>query len=797
MKRYAAILLICALLLSACGRKEPETVPTVPAELPGSTEPTAATVPQPQLDPDAFCFTRDSFPVMDGSTSLVPLGEGIASALLGMSRKDASELIRFNRTTQSFRNLREGKCDLVIAAEPKSTVFEEMDAAGFAYEIESIAREALVFVVNENNPVSSLTRQQVRDIYSGKVTNWSQVGGADLPIEAFQRNSAAGSQVMMEKLVMGGTPMMEAPESRVPGEMGQLIDAVKSFDDSANAIGYTVFYYASDMQMARGLKILKIDDILPEPRTMQNGSYPFLNGYYCCISKNTPEDAPARRLYNWLVSEMGQSLLSWEGYVPVYASGQAPLSGRDVYVDFSKYTPNGGSAAVFSILPGGTPEELVPSADYGQIFPYYGTLQYTDYGMEGEEYLVGGLKGFFSEKGTVLCKPVYADIFRIPYDWNTPGSDYVWAACLANGEEAIRYRLISRDGSFVSEKEYSSISAMGKYMMGSNYDTGAFDIYDTDFRICMTEKDFVMNGMPLEPMNYANGIFSCCHWNGNNSEYYLVDEDGRVRSVAWNYIELYEDGTIGYIDYNSTERVEYRGRNILFDGDLWVRYMSRINDQFYAAHRLDDRLVIVDRMSNLFQWDLQDYNFMNGGNFSVKKDGKTYIYDPNGRELFGGPIEGDWEFLDVGGLICERRDGVIIRDLNRPGWSLEPEDAAYAYKLNDDLVYIGCVYQEGVPEGCYLLDRSGNLKKCDNTQVFVTIDSITGAKHLVFAAPYGFGEEKRLFTADGTRELFRGNGSVEVMNGWITLTNDWAFTAYNPDGAVAFCYPFYGLAAGD
>ena len=47
------------------------------------------------------------------------------------------------------------------------------------------------------------------------------------------------------------------------------------------------------------------------------------------------------------------------------------------------------------------------------------------------------------------------------------------------------------------------------------------------------------------------------------------------------------------------------------------------------------------------------------------------------------------------------------------------------------------------------------------------------------------------------RELFRGNGSVEVMNGWITLTNDWAFTAYNPDGSVAFCYPFYGLSAGD
>ena len=105
-----------------------------------------------------FRFTRENFPKLDGSTSMVPLGNGIASVLLGEAREDAADLISFNRTTQSFRNLCSGDSDIVIAAEPKNEVFQEMAEKAFPYKMEQIATEALVFVVNENNPINSLTR---------------------------------------------------------------------------------------------------------------------------------------------------------------------------------------------------------------------------------------------------------------------------------------------------------------------------------------------------------------------------------------------------------------------------------------------------------------------------------------------------------------------------------------------------------------------------------------------------------------------------------------------------------------
>jgi phosphate transport system substrate-binding protein len=92
---------------------------------------------------------------------------------------------------------------------------------------------------------------------------------------------------------------------------------VKSFDGSASAIGYTVYYYADDMKMADGLKIISIDGVSPDDETIAAKKYPFLNPYYTVIAASEPADSPARLLYGWLQSPEGQALVKREGYVPV------------------------------------------------------------------------------------------------------------------------------------------------------------------------------------------------------------------------------------------------------------------------------------------------------------------------------------------------------------------------------------------------------------------------------------------------------------------------------------------------
>lgn len=313
MKKGIALLmtlLLVAALFVGCSGKPADKETEKPTEI--ATETPTETIPD-----DVFRFTRENFPRMDGSTACVPLGQALASVLLGESRDDVADLVQFNRTTQSFRNLMAGEADILISGEPNKAVWDEMEENHFEADTAVFGRDALVFVVNENNPVDNLTTDQIRDIYAGKITNWKEVGGEDAPIIAIQRNEGAGSQALIKKLVMKDVPMMEAPAEYVAGEMGTLMSVVKSYDNSANAIGYSVYYYAHDMEMAQGLKLLKVDGVEPCKQTIRDETYPHLNAYYCVIAHDTPEDSPIRYLYNFIMSEEGQRLMDSEGYVSV------------------------------------------------------------------------------------------------------------------------------------------------------------------------------------------------------------------------------------------------------------------------------------------------------------------------------------------------------------------------------------------------------------------------------------------------------------------------------------------------
>lgn len=299
----AALALVLALPLAACGGQQ------------------AASTPTPGADGGAVVFTRENMPRLDGSTATAPLAQAAAAVLLGESEEDVADLIDFSRTTESYRQLMQGNADLLIAAEPNAAVFDEMEEAGFEVQMEPLATDALVFMVNEDNPVDSLTTEQLRGIYSGEITNWSEVGGADLDIVPFQRNAESGSQVLMEKLVMDGTEMTEPPEGYMIASMGGLMDAVKEYDNSSNAIGYSVYYYAHDMQMAGGLKLLKIDGVAPEAATIRSGEYPFLNPYYVAMDAAEPEGSMTRVLYDWLLGSDGQKLVDMKGYVSVNGEG--------------------------------------------------------------------------------------------------------------------------------------------------------------------------------------------------------------------------------------------------------------------------------------------------------------------------------------------------------------------------------------------------------------------------------------------------------------------------------------------
>ena len=261
-------------------------------------------------------FSLEEYPHVDGSTSMLPLSRALMMASTGVSAQEAELRISHSKTTLSFYALVSGEADLLLVARPAQEAFDYAEDMGVELEMRPIGVDALVFLTSDKNPVDSLTQQQAVGIYTGAITNWKEVGGADAEIVAYQRNETSGSQVMMENVVMDGQPMMDAPMEYRPSEMGALVDEVASYRNSADAIGYSVYYYVTEMYLREGVKLLAIDGVAPSNETIASGEYPYTQYSYAVIRKDEREDSPARQLFDFLTTPEGKALMAAQGYVP-------------------------------------------------------------------------------------------------------------------------------------------------------------------------------------------------------------------------------------------------------------------------------------------------------------------------------------------------------------------------------------------------------------------------------------------------------------------------------------------------
>lgn len=266
---------------------------------------------------EAPALSIDEYPRVDGSTATLPLSYALMQACTGCTPEEAQDRIIHTKTTQSFYSLIDGSADLLIVYEPEASVFDYASEMGVSLLKTPIGRDAMVFLVNEDNPVQSLTHAQLQGIYSGAIANWQEVGGANLPIVAYQRGETSGSQVMMRNQVMQGVPMADPPRELRPGEMAELIDCIAAYRNDANAIGYSVYYYVSNMYMQEGIRLLDVNGVSPTSESIETGEYPFTQDFYAVIRADEPADSPARRLYDFLLSDGGRALITEAGYVPV------------------------------------------------------------------------------------------------------------------------------------------------------------------------------------------------------------------------------------------------------------------------------------------------------------------------------------------------------------------------------------------------------------------------------------------------------------------------------------------------
>jgi len=291
---------------------QPSPTPSAPST--SSSAGTAVNVPG-TVTPTGYPFTLAQLPRIDGSTANIPLISLAIQRLTGVPEAEADNAVRTTGTPNAYRNLIDGDADLLIVYEADQAVKAEIKRSGVRLELHPIGRDALVFFANASNPVTSLTTAQYRDIYTGRIANWSKVGGNDVKIVAYQRPEESGSQALLRKYVVGKAKMAKAPAELVTAEMGEIIDGVASYANTGNALGYSVYYYLANMYGVEGIKMLGASGVAPSRETIGNGSYPYTNDFYAVIRAEASADSPARKVLAWLTSEQGRQAVEDAGYV--------------------------------------------------------------------------------------------------------------------------------------------------------------------------------------------------------------------------------------------------------------------------------------------------------------------------------------------------------------------------------------------------------------------------------------------------------------------------------------------------
>jgi len=262
----------------------------------------------------SYTLTTD-LPRIDGATALYPLYASFVNATYPKDDYDpANSIVLCSTTPKAFENLLNKTVDLIFCAEPSKEQERMASEKGMAFHLTPIGKEAFVFFVNAKNPVNSISSKHILDIYSGKVTNWKELGGKNSSIKVFQRPKNSGSQTILEK-IMKDEQLIEPLKADMVDGMGGIIERTADYKNFKNAIGYSFLYYSTQMVNNGAIKLLAIDHIFPSKETIQNNSYPYVSNFYAVTCGN--ESETTKTFIDWILSEEGQYLVEKTGYIPI------------------------------------------------------------------------------------------------------------------------------------------------------------------------------------------------------------------------------------------------------------------------------------------------------------------------------------------------------------------------------------------------------------------------------------------------------------------------------------------------
>ncbi len=252
--------------------------------------------------------------VIKGSDTMVHLVTEWAETYMGQ-HPDVDISVTGGGSGTGIAALLNGTVDICAASRDMSAE-EKEKAAGKGIEPKEtvVARDGIAIIVNPNNGIGELSMDQLKKIYTGATTNWSQVGGADGKIQLLSRETSSGTYVFFQEHVLKKEDF--APETLL---MPATSSIIQSASTDAMAIGYVGLGYAAEAGDKVKVLAVKADDaapaIQPSDETVQSGTYSIARPLYL-YTNGAPSGAVADFMA-FCLGEQGQAIVRETGYVQV------------------------------------------------------------------------------------------------------------------------------------------------------------------------------------------------------------------------------------------------------------------------------------------------------------------------------------------------------------------------------------------------------------------------------------------------------------------------------------------------
>ena len=296
MKRILSILLGVALVLSlaACAQTTaPETTaaPTTAA----TTAPAATDAPETSAAPTVLSGTVST----DGSTSMEKVIGALSEAFMEANSKVT---VTYNPTGSGtgIQAVQEGRCDIGLSSR---ALKDEEKASGLQETV--LAYDGIAMIVNPANPVEDLTLEQIADIYTGKITNWSELGGSDSEIVLIGREAGSGTRSGFEEIV----EVKDLCQYRQ--ELSSTGDVIATVAQNPGAIGYASLASVKDT-----VKAVKVGGVTPSEETVKDGTYAIQRPFVLVTKEGVTLSEAAQAFFDYATSSEANAVIIAAGVVP-------------------------------------------------------------------------------------------------------------------------------------------------------------------------------------------------------------------------------------------------------------------------------------------------------------------------------------------------------------------------------------------------------------------------------------------------------------------------------------------------